>query len=103
MILIMIAAVLLIIIIMAQNPKGGGLSSTFGGSTATFGVERTNQFMDKATWTLAGTIAVLIFLSIGLTAKPSQALPTTPSTKKVEAKDNAQPTKPAAKPISTGK
>jgi preprotein translocase subunit SecG len=30
MILIIIASILLVIIIMAQNPKGGGLSGTFG-------------------------------------------------------------------------
>ena len=49
MILIMIASILLIIIVMAQNPKGGGLSGTFGGtSSATFGVQRTNDFMEKA-------------------------------------------------------
>ena len=56
---------------MAQNPKGGGLSSTFGGSTAQFGVQRTNDFMEKATWVLASIIIVLIFLSVILTAKPA--------------------------------
>ncbi|MDR2206557.1 MAG: preprotein translocase subunit SecG [Flavobacteriaceae bacterium] len=72
MVLIIIASVLLVIIIMAQNPKGGGLSGTFGGtSSAQFGVQRTNDFMEKATWTLGGTIIVLILLSVILTAKPS--------------------------------
>lgn len=71
MILIIIASVLLIIIIMAQNPKGGGLSGTFGGSSsAQFGVQRTNDFMEKATWTLGGIIVGLILLSVILTAKP---------------------------------
>ena len=41
MVLIIIACVLLVIIVMAQNPKGGGLSVTFGGSSAQFGVQRT--------------------------------------------------------------
>ena len=46
MVLIMIASILLIIMVMAQNPKGGGLSGTFGGtSSAQFGVQRTNDFM----------------------------------------------------------
>ena len=72
MVLIMIASVLLVIVIMAQNPKGGGLSSTFGGaSSAQFGVQRTNDFMEKATWVLASIIIVLIFLSVILTAKPA--------------------------------
>ena len=72
MVLIMIASILLIIMVMAQNPKGGGLSGTFGGtSSAQFGVQRTNDFMEKATWTLGIIIVVLILLSVILTAKPS--------------------------------
>lgn len=70
MILIMIASILLIIVVMAQNPKGGGLSSAFGGaSSVQFGVQRTNDFMEKATWTLAATIGLLCLLSVILTAK----------------------------------
>ncbi|WP_090078901.1 preprotein translocase subunit SecG [Halpernia frigidisoli] len=73
MVLIMILSVLLVIIIMAQNPKGGGLSGTFGGaSPAQFGVQRTNDFMENATWTLGASIIVLIIISVVITAKPSQ-------------------------------
>jgi len=76
MVLIIIASALLVIVIMAQNPKGGGLSGTFGGtSSATFGVQRTNEFMDKATWFLGSFIVVLIMLSVVLTAKPSRVIP----------------------------
>lgn len=72
MVLIMIACVLLVIIVMAQNPKGGGLSGTFGGtSSAQFGVQRTNDFMETATWSLGGLIILLIVVSVVLTAKPS--------------------------------
>lgn len=72
MVLIIIACVLLVIVIMAQNPKGGGLSSTFGGtSAASFGVQRTNDFMDKATWGLGIFITVLIIMSAVLTADPA--------------------------------
>ena len=60
---------------MAQNPKGGGLSGTFGGtSSAQFGVQRTNDFMEKATWILSGSIVFLILLSVILTAKPSASM-----------------------------
>jgi preprotein translocase subunit SecG len=83
MILIIVACVLLMIVIMAQNPKGGGLSGTFGASNpAAFGVQRTNQFMDKATWTLASTVLILIVLAVSLTAKP---LAEVPQAKKTEA------------------
>ena len=72
MAIIIIACILLAIIILAQNPKGGGLSGTFGGtSSASFGIQRTNDFMEKATWTLGGVVVGLIFLSVVLTAKPS--------------------------------
>lgn len=79
---------------MAQNPKGGGLSSTFGGSTAQFGVQRTNDFMEKATWVLASIIVILIFLSVVLTAKPSANYDTTPAKKE---KATSAPQAPAQK------
>ncbi|WP_417431484.1 preprotein translocase subunit SecG [Halpernia sp.] len=82
MVLIMILSVLLVIIIMAQNPKGGGLSGTFGGtSPAQFGVQRTNDFMENATWTLGALVIILIIVSVVITAKPSNHIPaqTTPT------------------------
>ena len=62
LILIMVVAVLLILIVLVQNPKGGGLSSSLtGGSGSTIGgVQSTNNFLDKATWTLAISLLVLI-------------------------------------------
>ncbi len=48
---------------MVQNPKGGGLSSTLGGSTQMGGVQKTTDFLDKSTWTLAAVLIVLIILS----------------------------------------
>ncbi|MCE3075641.1 preprotein translocase subunit SecG [Chryseobacterium gwangjuense] len=86
MVLIMIASILLTIVVMAQNPKGGGLSSTFGGaSSAQFGVQRTNDFMEKATWTLGAVIIILILISVVITGKPSQAAPATQQPVKKEA------------------
>lgn len=94
MVLLMILSVLLIIIIMAQNPKGGGLSATFGGSSsAQFGVQRTNDFMEKATWILACSIVVLVTLSVVMTATPNQTQPL-PTKPKQTAPVNTQPVKP---------
>lgn len=99
MIIIMIASVLLTIIIMAQNPKGGGLSGTFGGtSSAQFGVQRTNDFMEKATWVLGGLIVVLILLSVVMTAKPSQVIPKMPTQKEAPAKQSNTPVKSTETP-----
>jgi preprotein translocase subunit SecG len=72
MIFIIIACALLILVVLSQNPKGGGLSSTFGGSgTQMFGVQKTNDFMEKATWTLGGLIVILSIFASVLIAKPT--------------------------------
>ncbi len=63
-ILTIIVALLLVLLVMVQNPKGGGLSSTFGGGGASMGgVQNTNTFLDKSTWTLAITMIVLILMT----------------------------------------
>ena len=48
---------------MVQNPKGGGLSSSFGGSQQLGGVQKTTDFLDKSTWTLGAILIALILLS----------------------------------------
>ena len=48
---------------MVQNPKGGGLSSSIGGSQMMGGVQKTTDFLDKSTWTLATILIALILLS----------------------------------------
>lgn len=56
-ILIILASILLVAVVFIQNPKGGGLSSDFGGQQLG-GVQKTNDFVEKATWTLAAVIMV---------------------------------------------
>lgn len=63
-ILTVLVAVLLIIVVLVQKSKGGGLSSTFAGSNQIMGVRRTNDFIEKTTWTLAAIIGVLSILSV---------------------------------------
>lgn len=58
-IIIVIASVLLVGVVFIQNPKGGGLSSDFGAAQQIGGVQKTNDFIDKTTWGLAGLVAVL--------------------------------------------
>lgn len=62
-ILTLICAVLLICVVLVQKSKGGGLSSSFAGSNQIMGVRRTNSFIEKLTWSLAGIICVLAILS----------------------------------------
>lgn len=63
LILIAFVCFLLIVVIMVQNPKGGGLDSSFGGSSVVGGVKNTNDFLDKSTWVLGGLLMALILLS----------------------------------------
>ena len=60
--LILIASILLILIVLVQNSKGGGLASGFSSSNQIMGVRKTTDFLDKATWSLAGTVIVLCIL-----------------------------------------
>ena len=45
-------------IVLIQESKGGGLSSNFSSSNAIMGVRKTTDFVEKATWTLAGLMVV---------------------------------------------
>lgn len=58
-ILIVIAAIMMIAIVLIQESKGGGLSTGFAGGNAVLGVRKTTDFIEKATWTLAGAMVVL--------------------------------------------
>jgi len=63
--LIIFVAVLLVLVVLVQNSKGGGLSSQFGGNSSNqfMGVQKTNDLLEKVTWTLAISIVLLTMLS----------------------------------------
>ena len=62
--LIVFVCFLLVLVIMVQNPKGGGLSSSFGGGTQQMGgVQKTSDFLDRSTWILATLLLALILIS----------------------------------------
>jgi preprotein translocase subunit SecG len=58
-VLIFIVCILLILIVLVQNSKGGGLASNFQSSNQIMGVRKTTDFLEKATWVLAGSLLVL--------------------------------------------
>ena len=116
LVLITIVCFLLIVVIMVQNPKGGGLSSTLGGSTQMGGVQKTTDFLDKSTWYLSGALIVLILLSslsftgnldnsgskvIDESATPVPAIQkapqTAPAPEKAATTESAKPVAPEAK------
>ncbi len=64
-ILIILACVVLAFFILVQNPKGGGLSGTFGSaSTQIMGVKQSGDVMEKGTWGTMGVIAALAIISV---------------------------------------
>jgi preprotein translocase subunit SecG len=75
-ILAIIVCLLLILFILIQNPKGGGLSSSFGASNQIMGVQKTGDFLERSTWGLSIALLVIclsmkIFApSVGRDAEP---------------------------------
>ena len=64
LILMILASALLGIIVLIQNPKGGGLSGSFGGfGNQIMGVKQTNDVLEKGTWLFAGIVGILCITS----------------------------------------
>ena len=62
--LIIIASLILGFIVLIQNPKGGGLSGTFGGvGNQLMGVKQTTDVLEKGTWIFAAVVGLLCVLS----------------------------------------
>jgi preprotein translocase subunit SecG len=63
--LIALNCFLLMAVILIQNPKGGGVDSTFGGQGANqmFGAAKSTDFIEKLTWGLAISMFVLAILT----------------------------------------
>ncbi len=62
---IIFLSLLLILVVLAQNPKGGGLSSQFGGAgvSQVMGVKKTGDLLEKLTWGFSIAILSLTLLS----------------------------------------
>jgi preprotein translocase subunit SecG len=64
-VLIAIVSVLLMATVLIQNPKGGGIDPTFGGQAQQlFGAARSTDFVEKATWVLAGLLIALCVVAV---------------------------------------
>ena len=100
--LILLVCLLLSLVVLAQNPKGGGISSQFGsgGATQLMGVKRTGDLLEKLTW---GFAIGLMILSLGsyVVGGPSQTGPvrSVNQQKALETRLPAQPA-PAAAPAT---
>lgn len=60
-----LVCLLLMLVVLVQNPKGGGIDSTFGGSQATqmLGASRSTDMIEKITWGLAAALFALCVLT----------------------------------------
>lgn len=67
--IILFVCILLVLIVLVQNPKGGGLASSFSSSNQFMGVKRTADFIEKATWGFAGALFLLCVLATVLPHK----------------------------------
>jgi preprotein translocase subunit SecG len=64
-VLIALVSVLLMGAVLIQNPKGGGVDSTFGGAQANqmFGAAKSTDFIEKITWYLAAALIILCIIT----------------------------------------
>jgi preprotein translocase subunit SecG len=62
-VLIILVSILLILIVLIQNPKGGGINSSFGSANQIIGVKQQTDVVEKITWYLAIALVVLCLFS----------------------------------------
>jgi preprotein translocase subunit SecG len=73
-IIILLACIILAFFILIQNPKGGGLTGTFGSmSSQVMGVKQSTDVMEKGTWTMISIIGGLCIISVMFFQKPAGA------------------------------
>ena len=58
-ILILVVCLLLARVVLVQNSKGGGLAANFSAPQQVLGARGSADFIEKATWWLAGILVVL--------------------------------------------
>lgn len=96
-IIIMLACVVLAFFILVQNPKGGGLSGTFGSaSSQVMGVKQSTDVMEKGTWSTMAVIAGLAIISVMFVSTPKERPQTTqPASSGAPAQQQQQQQAPA--------
>jgi len=96
-ILVIIASVVLGLIVLVQNPKGGGLSSSFGGfGNQIMGVKQTTDVLEKGTWLFAAIVGILCIVSPAFMPKEGSG-----STTNKELMENVNTKMPATTPANT--
>ena len=88
-ILIAIASIMLVGVILIQKSKGGGLAANVNNYNQFMGVRKTTDFIEKATWILAGFICAASIACAFVTA-PS-IVEGAPQIKKLPASETQAP------------
>lgn len=100
-VLVIIACVLQVLIVLVQNSKGGGLAANFTSAGQSMGIRKTADFLEKATWTLAGSILLLCVIATATIPRVSESERSRIESQIQNAVDpNAIPTLPTAVPPS---
>ncbi len=80
-------------IVLIQESKGGGLSAGFSTGNQLLGVRKTTDFIEKATWALAGAMVVIsvICAYVAPTANANQSIIERTATENSQANPNNLP------------
>ena len=101
-ILVIISCILQIMIVLVQNSKGGGLAANFTSAGQSMGIRKTADFLEKSTWTLAGSILILCVVATATIPRGTGTERSRIENQIQNAVDpNAIPTLPTAIPPST--
>ena len=74
LILIILICVTLSFFVLIQNPKGGGMSGTFGGfGNSVMGAKQSSDAVEKGTWYTMLALALVVLLSFVLMPKTNNA------------------------------
>ena len=100
-ILIVIACILLIGVVLIQKSKGGGLASDYSAGNQYMGYRKTTDFIEKATWTLAGFICIISICASFAVKAPVITSGIAPAPAATSAPAPAPTAAPAAAPAQT--
>ncbi len=97
-ILIVLVCVALSFVVLIQNPKGGGMSGTFGGfGNQVMGAKNSSDSVEKATWYLVMLLGVIVLASFVIASK-SRGDTTTSTGRKIS--NSIQQPAPAPTPVA---
>ena len=99
--LALFSAFMLVLVILAQNSKGGGLTSQFGGSGASniMGVKKTGDLLERLTW---GFVVAIMVIALGTNmVTPTGNAETNDVLERVKPQQTSPAIEPSTTPAST--